>query len=108
MATVADFGVAALINMYFVYKLTGYKMSGSGILKPILAAGVMGAAIQGVLYAASDFGGWVLLVCVPIAAIVYGLVLTAIGGLTKEDLESLPYLGSRILRIGQKLGAFKE
>ena len=36
------------------------------------------------------------------------LVLTAMGGLTKEDLESLPYLGSRILFIGQKLGVFKE
>ena len=34
--------------------------------------------------------------------------LTAIGGLTKEDLESLPYLGSRILRLGQKLGMFKS
>ena len=108
IATVADFGVAALINMFFIYKLTGYKMSGSGILKPMLAAGVMGAAIQGVLYAASGLGGWVLLLCVPVAAVVYGVVLTAIGGLTKEDLESLPYLGTRILRIGQKLGAFKE
>ena len=83
-------------------------MSGSGILKPMIAAGVMGAAIQGVLYAASGLGGWVLLLCVPVAAVVYGVVLTAIGGLTKEDLESLPYLGTRILRIGQRLGAFKE
>ena len=48
------------------------------------------------------------MVCIPVAAIVYGVVLTFIGGLTKEDLESLPYLGIRILRIGQRLGAFKE
>jgi stage V sporulation protein B len=77
-------------------------------LKPLVAAGVMGAAILGVLCAASGLGGWVLLLCIPVAAIVYGVVLTFIGGLTKEDLESLPYLGSRILRIGQRLGAFKE
>ena len=108
MATVADFGVAALINMYFIYKLTGYKMSLPVFLKPLVAAGVMGAAILGVLCAASGLGGWVLLLCIPVAAIVYGVVLTVIGGLTKEDLESLPYLGSRILRIGQRLGAFKE
>ena len=108
MATVADFGVAALINMYFIYKLTGYKMSLPVFLKPLVAAGVMGAAILGVLCAASGLGGWVLLLCIPVAAIVYGVVLTFIGGLTKEDLESLPYLGSRILRIGQRLGAFKE
>lgn len=108
MATVADFGVAALINMYFIYRLTGYKMSLPVFLKPLVAAGVMGAAILGVLCAASGLGGWVLLLCIPVAAIVYGVVLTFIGGLTKEDLESLPYLGSRILRIGQRLGAFKE
>jgi stage V sporulation protein B len=108
IATVADFGVAALINMYFIYKLTGYKLSLPGVVKPFLAAGVMGAAVEGVLYAASGLGGWVLLLCVPVAAIVYGVVLTVIGGLTKEDLESLPYLGNRILYIGQKLGVFKE
>ena len=68
----------------------------------------MGVAILGVLYVASGLGGWVLLLCIPVAAIVYGVVLTAIGGLTKEDLESLPYLGGRILRVGQRLGAFKE
>ena len=67
-----------------------------------------GIAVQGVLYAASGLGGWVLLLCIAVAVIVYGVVLTAIGGLTREDLESLPYLGSRILRIGQKLGAFKD
>ena len=108
IATVADFGVAALINMYFIYKLTGYKMSLPVFLKPLVSAGVMGVAILGVLYVASGLGGWVLLLCIPVAAIVYGVVLTAIGGLTKEDLESLPYLGGRILRIGQRLGAFKE
>lgn len=108
MATVADFGVAALINMYFVYKLTGYKLDASGVIKPLAAAGVMGIAVQGILYTASGFGGWVLMLCMAVAVIVYTLVLTAIGGLTKEDLESLPYLGNRILRVGQKLGAFND
>ena len=108
IATVADFGVAALINMYFIYKLTGYKMSVSGILKPLAAAGVMGAVIQGVLYAVSGLGGWVVLLCALVAAAVYTVVLTAIGGLTKEDLESIPYLGNRLLRIGQKLGFFRN
>ena len=90
IATVADFGVAALINMYFIYKLTGYKMSLPVFLKPLVAVCVMGVVILGVLYVASGLGGWVLLLCIPVAAIVYGVVLTFIGGLTKEDLESLP------------------
>ena len=108
IATVADFGVAALINMYFIYKLTGYTMSLSGILKPLLAAGIMGAVVEGVLFAGAGLGGWVILLCMLAAAVAYFAALTAIGGLTKEDLESLPYLGSRILRVGQKLGLFKS
>ncbi|HAT97940.1 MAG TPA: hypothetical protein DCS50_02395 [Acidaminococcaceae bacterium] len=68
----------------------------------------MGAVIQGVLYAASGLGGWVVLLCALVAAAVYTVVLTAIGGLTKEDLESIPYLGNRLLRIGQKLGFFRS
>ena len=83
-------------------------MSWAGLVKPLLASGIMGAVVQGILYAASGLGGWVLLLCVPVAAVVYGVVLTVIGGLTKEDLESLPYLGNRILLIGQKLGAFRD
>ena len=81
--------MAALINMYFIYKLTGYKMSLPVFLKPLVAVCVMGVVILGVLYVASGLGGWVLLLCIPVAAIVYGVVLTFIGGLTKEDLESL-------------------
>lgn len=108
MATVADFGVAALINMYFIYKLTGYTMSFTGIVKPMAAAAVMGVAIEGILYGASGLGGWVILLCVMAAAAVYAVALTAMGGLTKEDLESIPYLGRRMLALGQKLGFFKN
>jgi len=108
IATVADFGVAALINMYFIYKLTGYTMSLSGIAKPLAASAVMAAAVEGVLFAASGLGAWTILLCMLVAAPVYAVVLTAIGGLTREDLESLPYLGNRILRVGQKFGFFKD
>ena len=68
----------------------------------------MGIALEAVLFAGSGLGGWVLLLCILTAAVVYGVALTAIGGLTKEDLESLPYLGRRVLRLGQRFGFFKE
>lgn len=108
VATVADFGIAALINMYFIYKLTGYTLSLPEILKPGLAAALMGASIMGLQYAGAGLGGWNILLCMMVAVPVYGGALTAIGGLTRNDLESLPYLGNRLLRAARQLGLFKN
>lgn len=108
IATVADFGVAALINMYFIYKFTGYVLTLEGILKPALAAALMGATVMGVQYLGAGLGGWNILLCMIVAVPVYGGILTAIDGLTRDDLEELPYLGPRLLRVGQRFGLFKD
>lgn len=108
MATVADFAVAAIINMAFIYKLTGFHMSIISILRPGIAAAIMGAAIYGMLYLTSSFGAWSILFGMLISAPTYALALMASGGLTREDLENLPLLGRRLLAIGQKLGMFKD
>ena len=79
MATVVDFGLAAVLNMIFIYKYTGFALSFSGVFKPAVSAAAMGAAV-------------------------YGL---AVGGMGKDDLESLPFIGHRLLAAGQKLGYFR-
>lgn len=107
IATVADFGIAAVINMYFIYKLTGYTLSLSEIAKPGIAAAFMGAVVTLFQYAGSDWGGWNILLCVIMAVPVYGGVLAAIGGLSRGDLEGIPYLGPQLLRAGQRIGLFK-
>lgn len=107
MATVADFAVAAIINMGFIYKFTGFKMSLGSILRPCISASVMGAAIYGVLIATSSFGAWSILFAMIISAPTYTLALMASGGLKREDLENIPFLGRKLLGIGQKLGMFK-
>jgi stage V sporulation protein B len=61
MATVADFGVAALINMWFIYKLTGYKIHPDGVLKPLFAAAIMGILIQAVLSLTPGWRAWSIL-----------------------------------------------
>jgi stage V sporulation protein B len=108
IATVADFGVAALINMYCIYRLTGYRMAFGHVGRPALAAAVMGAAVEAVLVVSGQMGAWAVLLSIVVAVPVYAVCLTAIGGLTREDLESIPYLGRRMLRVGQKFGYFKE
>ncbi len=107
IATVADFGVAALINMYFIYRLTGYHMAAGHVVKPALAAAVMGAAVEAVLAVSGQAGAWAVLLSMIVAVPVYTVSLTAMGGLTREDLESIPYLGRRLLGLGQKFGYFK-
>jgi stage V sporulation protein B len=108
MATVADFGVAALINMWFIYKLTGYKIHPDGVLKPLFAAAIMGILIQAVLSLTPGWRAWSILLAMLVAVPVYGICLLKFGGLTRADVEMLPYIGHRLLRVGQRLGYFKE
>ena len=107
MATVADFAVAAIINMGFIYKYTCFTFSLGSLLKPLLAAGVMGAVIYAVLGITEQLGMWCVLFAMVAAVPSYALALLAFGGLTKEDLENIPFVGRKILAVGQRLGFFK-
>lgn len=107
MATVVDFGLAAALNMIFIYKYTGFALSFSGVFKPAVSAAAMGAAVYGVITLAVSWGAWAILAAIAVAVPVYGGVLLAVGGIGKDDLESLPFIGHRLLAAGQKLGYFR-
>lgn len=107
MATVVDFGLAAVLNMIFIYKYTGFALSFSGVFKPAVSAAAMGAAVFGVITLAVSWGAWAILAAIAVAVPVYGGVLLAVGGMGKDDLESLPFIGHRLLAAGQKLGYFR-
>ncbi|WP_288549058.1 polysaccharide biosynthesis protein [uncultured Phascolarctobacterium sp.] len=107
MATVVDFGLAAVLNMIFIYKYTGFALSFSGVFKPAVSAAAMGAAVYGVITLAVSWGAWAILAAIAVAVPVYGGVLLAVGGMGKDDLESLPFIGHRLLAAGQKLGYFR-
>ena len=107
MATVVDFGLAAVLYMIFIYKYTGFALSFSGVFKPAVSAAAMGAAVYGVITLAVSWGAWAILAAIAVAVPVYGGVLLAVGGMGKDDLESLPFIGHRLLAAGQKLGYFR-
>ena len=107
MATVADFAVAAIINMGFIYKYTGFTFSLGSLLKPLLASGVMGAVIYAVLSLTEQLGMWCVLFAMVAAVPAYALALIAFCGLNKEDLDNVPFIGRRILAVGQRFGFFK-
>ena len=107
MATVADFAVAAIINMAFIYKYTGFTFSLGSLLKPLLASGVMGAVLYAVRSLTEQLGMWCVLFGMVAAVPAYALALIAFGGLYKEDLDNVPFIGRRILAVGQRFGFFK-
>lgn len=107
LATLADFGIAALLNMMFIYKHAHYTLSISSVVKPALASALMGAAVYGVLALTSGWGAWAILAAMLAAVPVYAIALAGFGGLNKDDLEDIPFIGRRVLALGQRFGYFK-
>ncbi len=110
-ATVADIGLAACINLYFLYRYIGYKMEIGQVLRTVAAAAVMGLAVffsydyilaQMASNALATFGA-VLIGCG-----VYLLVLLLLGGIKEEDIVRIPILGASGARLLQKAGVFKS
>lgn len=108
MATVADFAVAAVLNMCFIYRFTGYLLPAAALLRPLAAAAVMGAAIYGVLAAGGGLGAWSILLAMAAAVPAYTAALLLCGGLTREDLDNVPFFGRRLLALGQRFGCWQK
>ena len=107
-ATVADIGVAAILNLFFIYKYTEFSLPLKELLKTITAAAVMGFAVKTFLQATASWGAWNILGSMILAVPVYAGVLMGLGGVTKEDLEELPLVGRKLLAAGKKIGIFKD
>jgi len=107
LATVADFAVAAIINMVFIYKFTGFCMTFGSAAKPLLASSIMGGVIFVLLHFTESLGAWAILFAMAAAVPTYAVSLLACGGLREEDLDRIPFIGHRLLRLGCKLGLFR-
>lgn len=108
LASVADFAVAALLNMFFIYRFTGFAVSMISIIRPLLAAGVMGCVIYGVLALTEGMGVLTVLLAMAAAIPTYAVALLACGGLKEDDLDNIPFVGHRLLRLGRRLGLYKR
>ena len=110
-ATAADMGVAAFINLYFIWKYIGYKMELGQLFKTICAAAVMSivvkffyefTAAQWHIEVFSTFGA------VIVGCVVYVATLAAIGGVLEEDMARIPMIGKFAIKIFRRLGIFKS
>ncbi len=109
-ATAADMGVAAIINLIFIYKFIGYRMEIPQLLKTIVAAAVMAAAV----YFFYDFtmAWWQMGAISTFGAVLFGCavyiaVMLVIGGLKEDDLQRMPMIGRVGIKFLRKIGVFK-
>jgi stage V sporulation protein B len=98
LATLADLGLAAALNLYFVSRYTGYFPDGGDLMKNIISAAVMGAVMHFGYAPVMDLlanrflaVGFVSV----IGAFTYLGVMVATGGLNRRDLARIPVIGPR-------------
>jgi stage V sporulation protein B len=109
-ATNADIGVAAVLNLFFVYRYIKFPIDFAGLFKIIVATAVMGI----VLYTANDLLAYhmgVLLAIIAdigIAVVVYGIILLMLGELTEQDILRIPLAGSQLAKLFSLCGLLKK
>jgi stage V sporulation protein B len=109
-ATAADMGVAAIINLIFIYKFIGYRMEIPQLFKTMVASAIMAAAV----YFFYDFtmAWWQMGAVSTFGAVFFGCavyiaVMLVIGGLKEDDLERMPMIGRIGIKFLRKIGVFK-
>lgn len=109
-ATNADFGMAALLNLYFIHKYVGVKLHIGDMLKVIFSAMVMGITVL-IVYDTMMlklFGNNLsTLTAIFFGGIVYTIAILFTGVLLKRDIESIPKFGESIAKALVKFGLVK-
>lgn len=107
LATVADIGIAAILNLLFLYKYVNFQIPIMSIVKIFFASIVMGSAVHYlVLLGQNSWSAWIMLPAMIIAVPIYLGALLAVGALEKEVLAQIPFVGNKIISIAQKFKFF--
>lgn len=94
-ATVADIGVAAALNLFFIYRHTGYLIDLKVVVKNIVSAAVMGVImffLYAFLHAHTGLFISLFVTCI-IGSVIYIGLMALCGGVTKEDAMKMPFIG---------------
>jgi len=94
-ATVADIGFAALLNLIYIKKYTGYFLDFSILWKNVVSAGIMGVLIYMSYQALSTtLPMWANFLLTGIEGLVlYVIIMVLLKGLDKNDGASMPLVG---------------
>lgn len=109
-ATNADFGVAALLNLIFVYRYSRFSISLRGMLKILAATVIMGVVlfIVNELVIGQLSALLAILVDISVAVVVYGILLLLLGELTEQDILRIPVIGRRLVQLLSLCGLCKK
>ena len=108
-ATNADFGVAALLNLYFLHKYMKYKMDIAHTLRCFLSAGAMGAAVLGVysvMYPVLHSNTLATLAAIGAGVVVYAFAIVLTHTVRAEDVEGVPKIGRKLAAGIRKIDIF--
>ena len=105
-ATIADFGVGALLNIFFVYRYVGFAIDVKDTLKTGAAAGVMGVLCLGLyqFLAAHGVGNTLsTLLAIAGGGGVYGVLLLLTGSIGEREIVRAPGVGVRLAAFLKKI-----
>lgn len=93
-ATVADIGVAAALNLVFIYRHTGYILNVKDVVRNIACAVVMGITMYFAYSFLEGIGLFLSLLITSILGIaIYILLMVLCKGLTRSDAAKMPFFG---------------
>lgn len=110
-ATNVDFGVAALLNLYFVHRYVGYSMNIMELVRTCAAAALMGVAVvfsYDVVMTHIVSNTLSTLVAILAGIVVYAIGLILLGAVAEEDLARVPKIGAPLARVLRKVGLLRK
>ncbi|HMM22208.1 MAG TPA: polysaccharide biosynthesis protein [Selenomonadales bacterium] len=105
-ATNADFGVAAILNIYFIYRYVGFAIDIRDTLRTSVAAGVMGGfvlVVYDIVMSQTLHNSLATLAAIAVGGTVYALFLLLTGGVTGRDVERVPRVGAQLAQLLRRL-----
>ncbi len=110
IATTVDIGLAAVMNLYFIHRYIGYRISLTEQAKTTIAAIIMAVSVYIVYNALAMTANGIILMTVVsslVGVIVYSLVLLMFGMIRREDVAGVPYFGDKLTRLFCRIGVFR-
>lgn len=110
LGTAACYGIAAVLNLAYVIKITKPSIKPfTGVLMPLLSTAAMGAVVYFMFNSFSTPLGktTATLLCIAAAILVYIVMLFITRSIRKDDMEYVPG-GGRITRLMNKLGFWRD
>jgi len=113
LASVIGIGVAAVLNLYQVHLLTGWRgrirelvllpLSGAALMSLLVYTAYHGLIYMGEpMFSSGRLNVVATLSAIIIGILVYSIILLLSGGLTRDELAMVPYFGSCLARLAER------